>query len=139
MKKVLLAMTIAALAACGAEQAPETSARNSLTEEQRELIAERVRPHGAALPQPAQAVVPVQEALPGQTKYMQVCVACHGSQGEGGVGPALAGKGVTYVYEALVAYRAGETLGPQSALMWGQAAGLSDEDILQLAEYINTL
>ena len=36
-------------------------------------------------------------------------------------------------------YKAGEKVGNQSNLMWGQAAGLSDQDINDLAEYIDTL
>ena len=36
-------------------------------------------------------------------------------------------------------YRNGEKVGSQSNMMWGQAAGLSDTDINDLAEYIVTL
>jgi cytochrome c553 len=36
----------------------------------------------------------------------------------------------------LTAYRANETVGAQSALMWGQAAALSDDDIKDLADYV---
>jgi len=39
----------------------------------------------------------------------------------------------------LTSYKAGETVGAQSSLMWGQAAGLSDTDIQDLAEYVQSL
>ena len=67
-----------------------------------------------------------------------VCAACHGGKGEGGIGPALAGQTSAAIASKLAAYKAGETIGAQSALMWGQAAGLSEEDIANLAAYIST-
>lgn len=67
------------------------------------------------------------------------CVACHGAGGEGGVGPKLAGTSVDMIVESLTQYRAGETRGPQSVLMWSQAKELSDADIDNLAAYIKTL
>lgn len=67
------------------------------------------------------------------------CVACHGARGEGGVGPALSGQGVDDLTAALLQYRNGETRGGQSSLMWSQAAELSDDDIENLAAYIETL
>ena len=50
----------------------------------------------------------------------------------GGIGPALAGREADYIVGRLTAYRANEMVGAQSALMWGQAAALSDEDIQHL-------
>ena len=67
-----------------------------------------------------------------------VCAACHGGKGEGGIGPALVGQTSDAIASKLIAYKAGETIGAQSALMWGQAAGLSEEDISNLAAYIST-
>ena len=78
------------------------------------------------------------DALPGEAKYA-ACAACHGVNGGGGVGPALAGKGVEYIVGRLLAYKAGETVGSQSNMMWGQAGMLSDDDINDLAEYIDSL
>lgn len=77
-------------------------------------------------------------ALPGKAKYA-VCSACHGADGSGGVGPALQKQTADAISEMLYAYKAGETRGAQSALMWGQAAGLNDQDIADLSEYIATL
>jgi cytochrome c553 len=66
------------------------------------------------------------------------CVACHGADGEGGVGPQLAGTPSNEIATALKMYRNGETRGPQSALMWSQAREMSDDDIDNLAAYIQT-
>ena len=77
-------------------------------------------------------------ALPGKAKYAG-CMACHGADGSGGVGPALKGREASYIIDRLNAYKAKETVGPSSSLMWGQAAGLSDTDISELADYISTL
>jgi cytochrome c553 len=67
------------------------------------------------------------------------CVACHGAGGEGGIGPRLAGQQATDIASKLLRYKGGETLGSQSALMWSQAAQLSDTDIDNLAAYVETL
>lgn len=67
------------------------------------------------------------------------CIGCHGANGEGGVGPAVAGSDVGYLIERLTQYRAGEYLGPMTAVMAPLTAGLSDEDIQELAEYMNGL
>jgi cytochrome c553 len=67
------------------------------------------------------------------------CIACHGAGGEGGIGPRLAGQSATDIAGKLLRYKNGETLGAQSALMWGQAAQLSEADIDNLAAYIATL
>ena len=52
------------------------------------------------------------------------CIACHGAGGEGGIGPKLAGQGVTAIADKLLRYKKGETVGAQSSLMWAQAAQL---------------
>ena len=92
-------------------------------------------------PAPASAAVQVALALAPADKGKRlypVCAACHGGKGEGGIGPALAGQTSDEIASKLAAYKAGETIGAQSALMWGQAAGLSEEDIANLAAYIST-
>lgn len=116
-----------------------------LSKAQRAAIEERIKPFsevcvagdsscGAGGEVQAAAV----EALPGEAKYA-TCSACHGAEGQGGVGPMLAGQTVDYIVGRLNAYKAGETVGAQSSLMWGQAAGLTDTDIQDLAEYVETL
>ncbi|MEZ5571020.1 MAG: c-type cytochrome [Halioglobus sp.] len=67
------------------------------------------------------------------------CIACHGANGEGGIGPMLAGQQPSDITSKLTQYRSGETRGGQSALMWSQAAQLDDTTIKNLAAYIQTL
>ena len=64
------------------------------------------------------------------------CAACHGAEGGGGVGPKLAGQSSDYISGRLTAYKNREKIGSQSAMMWGQAAMLSDNDISMIGEYI---
>ena len=66
----------------------------------------------------------------------RTCAACHGQNGEGGIGPSLLGKPEKYLASRLMQYKARETVGPQSAMMWGQVAGLSHEDLRALSQYI---
>lgn len=62
------------------------------------------------------------------------CAACHGPQGnmESDQFPKLAGQGAPYIYEQLKLFKSGER---QNAIMAGQAAGLSDEDMKNIAAY----
>lgn len=76
---------------------------------------------------------------PKGAKLYAGCVACHGAKGEGGIGPLLKGRSVDYLSEALYQYKNKEERGPQSVLMYSQAAGLSDKDIKDLSKYITTL
>ena len=78
------------------------------------------------------------EELPGKALYAG-CVACHGAKGSGGIGPTLAGKSHEYIMGRLMAYKAGEKIGPQSNMMWSQASMLSEKEIHQVTEYIETL
>ena len=71
--------------------------------------------------------------------YTSVCQSCHGDKGQGVVGPAVAGRSRDYVLEALLAYKNGETRGNQSAVMWPQAATLSQDDMENVAQFIETL
>ena len=63
-----------------------------------------------------------------------LCVACHGTDGnsEQTIYPILAGQYRDYLVQALKDYKNG---GRNNAIMKGFAAGLSDEDILNLAAY----
>lgn len=96
------------------------------------LFKPRVAIAGEAL------VAEVEAALPGEAKYAG-CIACHGMKGEGGVGPALQGQTADYIKQRLVAYKNGERVGRQSSMMWSQAGLLSDLDIEELSEYIESL
>ena len=62
---------------------------------------------------------------------------CHGANGEGGIGPKLSGS--TSIVAMLQQYKNGETRGAQSALMWGQAANLSTQDMEDIQAYISSL
>ena len=64
------------------------------------------------------------------------CAACHGAQGQGGVGPMLAGQSSDDIIMKLTTYKNGGTVGPQSALMWGQASMLSEKDIETIGEFV---
>ena len=108
-----------------------------LTKEQLNEIAENIRPFHV-VDTGEVFVVDTNDILPGAAKYA-ACGACHGSNGMGGVGPMLRGRDVEYLTAKLNAYRAGETVGSQSNLMWANAGGLSDQDIQELSEYIVSL
>lgn len=72
-------------------------------------------------------------------KLYTACAACHGLNGEGGIGPQLRGQSGQAIVSMLTQYKNGETRGAQSALMWGQSAGLSDNDMQNLGAFVETL
>ena len=65
-----------------------------------------------------------------------VCAACHGKDGNSviAVNPSLAGQNYTYLVQTLKDYRSGAR---KNAIMGAQAAGLSDADINDLAQYFS--
>jgi cytochrome c553 len=67
------------------------------------------------------------------------CMGCHGGAGEGGVGPAVKGRDAGELAGLLKKYRAGEQVGPMTAMMAPMAASLSDADIDNLAAYMSSL
>tara|TARA_B100002019_G_C21247887_1_gene589398 strand:+ start:1512 stop:1958 length:447 start_codon:yes stop_codon:yes gene_type:complete len=64
------------------------------------------------------------------------CAACHGANGGGGVGPMLAGQSSDDIINKLTIYKDGGQIGAQSALMWGQASMLSEQDIKTIGEFV---
>jgi cytochrome c553 len=82
------------------------------------------------------------QADSGEVAY-QTCISCHGDAGQGNAqlaAPALAGQGAAYLVRQLEHFKAGirggdarDTQGVQMKVM---AATLSDEDILQVANYL---
>ncbi len=64
----------------------------------------------------------------------QTCIACHGATGasDNVAFPMLAGQHADYLLHALRAYKSGDR---QNAIMNGQAAALSDEDMQDLAAF----
>lgn len=71
--------------------------------------------------------------------YGRVCAACHGETAEGvGDFPSLARLSSADIDAKLRAYRAGEAVGPKSALMKPIAEPLSDTQIANLATYLGS-
>jgi len=78
-------------------------------------------------------------AIGAQISQTKGCAGCHGARGvsaEGTSYPNLAGQKAAYLVKALKAYRDKTRRAP---LMNGMAAGLSDEDIANLAAYYASL
>lgn len=69
------------------------------------------------------------------------CQACHGAAGKASVPlyPNLAGQNEAYLAHALQAYQKGERNGGQAEVMKAFVAGLSEEDITNLAAYYASL
>jgi len=117
--------------------APEKPAAPAASEAKPETAAQQVQTEAAPGAMGAKAV-PDQPAAPankGAEIYAQ-CVGCHGPTGGGGVGPRLAGQPAEKLIENLQAYKAGKTVGPQTAMMAPIAQAMSDEDIEAVAHYI---
>lgn len=72
----------------------------------------------------------------GQEKFETVCLACHGANAEGVVGPKLAGQPQADLSTKIHAYKNGEQLGPMTSMMAPMAAGLSEADIENVTAYI---
>lgn len=80
-----------------------------------------------------------QDAFDSEEHYGAVCKNCHGPTGKGMASfPALSDKSGAYLAMRLAQYRAGATVGPNTALMQPHAAELTDEELVSLAEYIST-
>ena len=65
------------------------------------------------------------------------CAACHGPDGNSANGqfPNLAGQHASYIYGQLKAFKSGDR---KNAIMNGQAANLSDQDMKDLAAYFSS-
>ncbi|KOC91715.1 c-type cytochrome, partial [Winslowiella iniecta] len=74
------------------------------------------------------------DASAGQQKSA-ACAACHGAQGKAKVElyPNLAGQHAPYLAQALRAYKKGDRSGGQAEVMKAFVAGLSEQDIDDLA------
>jgi cytochrome c553 len=94
----------------------------------------------ALLGLPAALAAPDPVAL-GREKFVQ-CAACHGSDGRSTVipqYPKIGGQSGPYVINALKAYRDGRRQGTYAAIMAAVAKPLTDDDIDNLAAYIESL
>lgn len=93
----------------------------------------------AALAMLSTAPVQAQDIAAGEKTYKKVCRACHGPKAQGMASfPRLTGHDVEFLVTRLEQYRAGEKIGPNTALMAPNAAKLSDEDILDVSTFIVT-
>jgi len=72
-------------------------------------------------------------------KVYSACVGCHGANGEGGVGPALNSQAPSDLVDKLTRYKAGEKLGPMTAMMTPIAQGLSEAETKAVTEHVVTL
>ncbi|MEO9572960.1 MAG: c-type cytochrome [Roseobacter sp.] len=73
----------------------------------------------------------------GEARYNESCVNCHGQAGKGAASyPKVSGNDVEYTMEKLKAYREGIKQGPNSSLMIMMAKPLTDEEIVNLAAYL---
>jgi len=70
-----------------------------------------------------------------------VCAGCHGMDGKSVAPgfPNLAGQDYVYLKNQLTNFREKTRTGGQAAIMYGMAAGLSDEDIENLSKYFSSL
>ncbi len=86
---------------------------------------------GAHANEPAKATVKPDLAK-GQAKATEVCIACHAADGSRGspANPILAGQHPEYLMKQLAEFKAGKR---KNAVMQGFAAGLSDEDMRNVA------
>lgn len=78
------------------------------------------------------------DSAAGQKKYV-LCAGCHGPTGAGNEAlkyPRLAGRDAAYVARQLRAFKSG---GRDNATMKAMVAGLTEQDIDNLAAYIATL
>ena len=133
---LILALGIA-LAGCG-QNDPGLAKTMRITDAQLSAIENRIKPFSVVNVIGDNTQVAQVEELPGKAIYAG-CIACHGQRGSGGIGPTLVGKSHEYIMGRLMAYKAGEKIGPQSNMMWSQASMLSDKEIHQVTEYIETL
>lgn len=87
----------------------------------------------------AVAAAPVGNIAAGKDKATKVCSACHGADGNktlDGSYPRLAGQYPDYLTKALTDYRSGKRKNP---IMMGQAQGLTDQEIADVAAYFGSL
>ena len=80
------------------------------------------------------------DAAAGKGKSV-TCSACHGANGVATIPnyPNLAGQKEAYIVAQLQAFKSGERKGAQSAIMAPMAAGLSEQDMMDLAAYFSSL
>ena len=74
-----------------------------------------------------------------ETKW-KTCAACHGNKAQGKPGfPSLNWMEEEYIVEALTDYKQMINRGDMSGIMFGQAATLTDEEVVLMAKYIKEI
>lgn len=120
-----------ALTACGQpDTAPEATAPAPQS-------AVTVEADEAPLPLAAPEAPSDAEPDVGRLKYAANCLSCHGASGQGmGPFPKLAGQSAEQIAGTLRDYRAGKTVGAQTATMVPFAKALSEAEVDAVARYI---
>jgi len=73
----------------------------------------------------------------GEQRYKKSCINCHGPAGKGVASyPKISGQEISYTKSMLETYRDGIKVGPNSSLMIMMAKPLTDEEIANLAAYL---
>jgi len=66
----------------------------------------------------------------------KMCTTCHGAQGQGGIGPQLAGQSADDIISKLLHYRMGHPIGAQSAMMYPWAQALTEGQIGTIGVFV---
>lgn len=132
-------LVLFSLTACGEREAPAPEASETAAPapppDAAPAAPEAITPLPAAPPQGIAPPEPEPEL--GRLLYSTNCLSCHGATGQGmGPFPKLAGQTREALAAKLIDYRAGKTLGPQTAIMTPFAQAMSDAEIAAVAEYI---
>ncbi|MBX2837569.1 MAG: c-type cytochrome [Gammaproteobacteria bacterium] len=73
----------------------------------------------------------------GEQRYKKTCINCHGAAGKGVASyPKVSGQDIPYTISKLETYRNGTKVGPNSSLMIMMAKPLTDQEIADLAAYL---
>ncbi|HMM53581.1 MAG TPA: c-type cytochrome [Candidatus Desulfobacillus sp.] len=90
----------------------------------------------------AQGAVPGSDPGKGQKIAAEVCAACHNPDGNSAIAqnPKLAGQHAAYLYKQLRNFHAADGKAPErvNAIMNGMVAGLSDQDMKNVAAFYSS-
>ncbi|GKT12049.1 MAG: cytochrome c [Thiomicrorhabdus sp.] len=126
-------LPVAAMSAPAAVETPESNINKMV-----EAIQESTKVAVAVASDNADKVTTNVNTRTGK-EIFPICAGCHGGHGEGGIGPRLYDQKSVDLVAKLTRYKAGEQLGPMSAMMKPMAKTLSEEEMVSVAEYVVTL